>query len=97
MLTNVALPATDYEEVTVSNTAIGLTFTKYHLYERAVIRVLSNSINYRRDGGTPTASSGQTQAADTTFTLYGQGDMSNFLAIRVTNDAKLCVTYEGRC
>jgi hypothetical protein len=96
MLTNVALPATDYEEVTVSSTAVGLTAAKYHLYERAVIRVLSNSINYRRDGGVPTASSGLTQAADTTFNIFGQRDMAGFLAIRVTNDAKLCVTYEGK-
>jgi hypothetical protein len=95
MLTNVALPATDYEEITVSTTAVGLTVAKFHAAERATIRVLSNSVNVRRDGGVPTNASGLTYAADTMFTVYGQRDMAHFLAIRVTNDAKLCVTYEG--
>jgi len=96
MLTNVSLPATAYEEVTVGATAVGLSAANYLVAERAVIRVLTNAVNVRRDGGVPTAASGLNYAADVTFTVYGQSDMANFRAVQVAGGATLCVTYEGK-
>lgn len=93
--------AYDYEAITVSNTAIGLTSTKVDPVLTAsrhaanvLITTETNSVRYRYDGNDPTASEGHLLAAGSVITIRNQKAMDDIRFIRVTSDATLRVTYE---
>jgi len=91
----------DHEELTITNSALG--FTAGTIQQSAgnaavaVITVEDDAIRFWMDGTTPTSSSGHLAAADTGFTICGLNSIKNFLAIRVTTDAALKISYfKGR-
>ncbi len=87
----------DHEELTISTVALG--FTAGTIQQAAgnaaiaVITVETDSIRYWLDGTTPTSSSGHLAPADSAFTICGLNSIKNFLAIRVTLDAAIKVSY----
>jgi hypothetical protein len=94
--------AYDYEAVTVSSTAIGCTVAKLtytpttgqaRLAHEIHVTIETDSVRYRFDGGTPTASVGHLATAGTTIALKGPANLAKFLMIRVTGDASAKITY----
>jgi hypothetical protein len=87
----------DYEPVTVSSTAIGLTAAKILPTatppSMALVTVEANTISFTMTATTPTAAVGHQAIAGQTITLCGRPAMAAFRAIRVTADATLKVTY----
>ena len=87
----------DHEELTISTAA--LPFTLATVQQAAgnaavvVVTVETDAIRYWVDGTTPTSSSGHLAPADSTFTICGLNSIKNFLAIRVTTDAALKVSF----
>lgn len=95
-----------YESVTVSNSAIGLSASKYgpvrsasddtsKLARKALITVETDQIRWTADGTTPTAAIGHRQNVDDVIELEGIDAIRLFRAIRVTTDASIKVTYYG--
>jgi len=100
------MSAMDFESVTVSTTAVGLTETKYKKAmesagallgaKSAFITVEDNPIRFSVMAGvTPTASTnGHEMGAGTSFELHGATQMANFKAIRTGGaDGVLHITY----
>jgi hypothetical protein len=90
----------NYEKLTVSNTAIGLTSSAYTSGDKtaqiAFITIETNDVRYTYDGTTPTTSIGHYALAGSAITLFGTHDIQNFRVIRATgSDAAISVTYEG--
>lgn len=88
----------DYEEITVSDTAVGLTSAKVSIYQdsgpEAQIHVADAAICYRLDGGTPTADTVNFLEDGDVMWLDSVEKLRNFRAIRRDgSDAKLGVTY----
>lgn len=83
----------DFETITVSSTAKQLTTAKASIAKEAVITIETNSIRYRLDGAAPTNSVGHKADDGDVITLRGRGQIDNFQAIRITDDAALMVTY----
>ena len=87
----------DHEELTISTVAVA--FTAGTIQQAAgnaavaVVTVEDDAIRYWVDGSTPTSSSGHQAAADSAFTICGLNSIKNFLAIRVTTDAAIKVSY----
>jgi len=92
--------AYDYESITVSTSAVGLTGSKYapsgeEAAKRVFITVESGSIRYRYDGTDPTSSEGHLITEGGYLTITGKSNIEKFKAIRAgTSDAVLRVTYE---
>lgn len=86
----------DYESITVSNTAIGVTAAKIPNHNYAFVTVETDQIRFRVDGTDPTASEGHLFEAGDTFELMGGRAIINFKAIRVTTDATLRVSLGYR-
>lgn len=96
-----------YENVTVSNSAIGLSASKYGPIEhatlpirtmarRALITVEGDQIRWTTDGTTPVgATTGHRANVDDVITLDGFDAIRLFRAIRITADATLRVSYFG--
>lgn len=92
-----------FETLTVSNTAVGLTATTYHvksstaapnqIAEYATITVETDSIRYRTDGTDPDGSTGHLLGPGDVLYLTSADDIRRFKAIRVTNDSTLMVSY----
>lgn len=96
------LPAGDFEQITVSTTALGGTSTKLAInleggkVRRAVkirVSVETNSIRYRIDGTDPTASIGHLVVAGEYFDLEGETNISRLRMIRASADATVNITY----
>ena len=96
--------AYDYEAITVSNTAIGLTATKVRPSAAAntpahggafevFISVETNAIRYRIDGTDPTASEGHPLAAGDKLTVTGHNNIRRLKMIRQSADAAVKVTF----
>lgn len=92
----------DFDTITVSSTAIGLTSTKYNTTSQAmplregqyiIITVETNSIRYRIDGPAPTSSVGHILTAGSSLILLGSTPIKNFKAIAVSGDGTMMVTY----
>ncbi|MBM4285815.1 MAG: hypothetical protein FJ128_11300 [Deltaproteobacteria bacterium] len=93
----------DYEVITVSTTAVGLTGTKIRptsgtfkgLTAQAVLVSLDNGdVRFRIDGGLPTASNGHSLTSGDTLVLNGSQSLLNFRAIRQGDtNGILRVTY----
>ena len=93
-----AYQAFDYESVTVSTTAVGLTaskFNAYAAYEVKAFMTLENAqIRWRIDGTAPTSTEGHLLEAGQNLTIEGYKNLSQFRAIRTgTTDGVLKVTY----
>ena len=95
-----------YESVTVSNSSIGLSASKYGPIEhatlpirtmarQALITVETDQIRWTVDGTTPTAAIGHRANVDDVIRLEGFDAIRLFRAIRVTADASIKVTYFG--
>lgn len=89
-----------FESITVSTASVGLTEATFDPVGQtnrggasyAYITVETDSIRARADGGAATSASHLATTADT-VTIYGQENVRNFRAIRVTNDATIRVSY----
>lgn len=91
-----------FEQLTVSNTAVGLTATKFapnglqdlNLATYAVADVETNNIRYRDDGAAPTSTVGQPALAGAQIQLVGAQALRDFQAIRSgAVDATLEISY----
>ena len=61
--------------------------------KRLICTVETDDIRIRMDGGDPTSSVGHLMAVGDVFYINGE-DVLTFKAIKVTNNAKLAVSYE---
>ena len=91
----------DHEELTISTAALGFTAGTIEQAAGnaaiAVVTVETDAVRYWLDGTTPTSSSGHLAPADSSFTICGLNSIKNFLAIRVTLDAALKISFfKGR-
>lgn len=86
----------DYESITVSSTAIGITGALITAIKanRAIITVETDQVRWRIDGTDPTSSEGHLLSAGDVLTLISTHDLNAFRAIRVTGDATLKVTIQ---
>ena len=71
-----------YEDLTVGATAVGFTSATYGAADYASVYVESGPIRFRLDGGTPTASVGDTLEQGDRIVLESQEEVSRFRAIR---------------
>ena len=83
----------DFESITVSTTAIGLTTAKAEAANEAYISLEDSAVRFRLDGVAPTASEGHKLNAGMDFKLNGQGQMAGFKAIAISGSGVLKVTY----
>lgn len=90
----------DFEVITVSSTAVGLTASKYapagaERADSAFLTLEGGEIRYRYDGTNPTASVGHRLSDGGYVVLIGQNQLEKFKAIRVGgSDGSLSTTYE---
>ena len=94
----------DFESITVSSTAIGLTSSLYNpstvgtrpldQAQYVIITSETNDIRYRIDGTDPTASVGHKLVAGSSMVLAGYSAIVKFKSIATGSDATLMVTYE---
>ena len=82
-------PVASTQQLTVSNTAVGLTVPDGAKVAR--IQVLDFNVRSQDDGTDPTSSTGIREFADTEF--YYVGDLTAIKFIRETSDAELNVAY----
>lgn len=90
-------PAENYEDITVSDTAIGITVSKMRVGSKiatvAFISVEDANIRFTIDGTAPTTSKGHQLVDGQNLTLANPSDIRNFKAIRDdATDATLRVT-----
>lgn len=94
----------DYEAITVSNTALPLTagkliqtgaaFLGQKQARKAIISVETDQIRFTIDGAnTPTSAVGHLLNVGDFLILNSAEELQRFLAIRVTTDASIKVTY----
>ena len=87
-------PAQDFESITVSNTAVGLTPAKIASKEGCFISVEDQTIRYRYDGADPTASVGHILYPASRMNLMHPTILGDVKFIRAeSSDATLRVTY----
>jgi hypothetical protein len=83
----------DYESITVSSTAVGLTQQKENAYDKALITCEANPVRYRLDGLAPTASEGHLLAVGASIILENKDQLIPFQAIASGSNAILKVSY----
>jgi hypothetical protein len=87
----------DFETITVSNTAIGLTASKVDASpkpKRVLISVETAQCRFREDGTDPDATTGHILNPMDSMLVEGYPRIKNIKFIRTgANDAKLMVTY----
>ena len=71
-----------YEDLTVAATAVGFTAATYGGASYASVLVQGGPIRFRLDGGTPTASVGDTLEINDRIELQGIEEVVRFRAIR---------------
>jgi hypothetical protein len=92
---NYSYSADSFQSITVSNTAIGLTYTShisatYRNYDNCFCTLETAPIRVRMDGTAPTSVEGHLFNPGDSFSLEKTNDIQNFKAIRTTStDAKL--------
>lgn len=100
-LSGVRLDPYDYEQVTVSTSAVGLTAAKVtpttgHPAEYVELTVEDNDVRCTVDGTTPTATVGHLVKKDTRLALVDHAVIAALRCIRVSADAKVSVTFYRR-
>ena len=83
-----------FETLTVSST--GLALTRASEFESAYITTETDSIRFRLDGVSPTATVGHLVSAGGQIILTGSAEVRGFRVIRVSTDATLRVSYANR-
>lgn len=86
-----SLPVSDFEKLTVSNTAKAVTAAKIN--EGVFITVETDAIRWRADGTDPDATTGHLVAANGSFYIADPRSVANLRMIRVTGDATIQVTH----
>lgn len=87
--------ARDFEPITVTDTAGGLTADKLVGMNHAFVTVETAQIRFRTDGGAATASSGHLIEAGQTIILESSRELDQFSCIRTTGtNAALMVSYD---
>jgi hypothetical protein len=87
--------ASDFESVTVDDSATELTSGTYGDAVRAVITCEDSQVRFRVDGSDPTDSVGHILDIDSMLILDSADDIAAFRAIRTgSSDATLMVTYQ---
>jgi hypothetical protein len=96
------LAAGDFEQITVSSTAVGPTASKLSVTRasgrtsravRIFLTVETQAVRIRFDGSDPTAAIGHTLAVGDYMTIDGEANCSNLKMIRITSDATVNITY----
>lgn len=82
----------DYEAVTVSDSATGMTSAKSDLADEVFI-TFEGATRWRMDGTSPTSSEGHLTANGDVLTLRGRGQIDNFEVIATGSDVDIRVTY----
>lgn len=95
MIVDTSPETSNFEKLTVSDTAKVLTSATYGTATKAVVTVETNSIRFRTDGTAPDASTGHLVTAGNSIEIDTAADIANFKAIRVTSDATIQVSYFG--
>lgn len=88
------IPVPGYEDITVADTAIGLTPPTPA--DGAIVQVQANPVRMRADGGDPTATSGVRWVANDIFAILGLANLRIVRFIReggVGTDGVLSVHY----
>jgi len=89
----------DYATLTVSSTAVGLASGSPALpgnAKRMFITIETDAVRWRADGTDPTSSEGHPIVKDDSISFTGANYrhlLENIKFIRVTNDAKIDITY----
>lgn len=93
----------DFESLTVSSSAIGLTAAKYTSTDPnyplkeaqcVIITTETNSTRYRFDGVAPTTSIGHLMTSGSVLVLVGYAAITQFKIIASASDATIMVTYQ---
>lgn len=82
----------DYEDLTVSSTALGLTKNDNN-FDRVMITVEVDAVRFKLNGDVPTAALGILLAVGGIIELDSFREVKDFRVIRVTNDSTLRVHY----
>ncbi len=91
----------NFEQITVSNSAIGFTLAKYtdtdgKKAKKVFVTIEDAQIRYTFDSTTPTSSIGHIANPMDAIILIGTQNIENFKAIRKSgSDSKISVTYSG--
>lgn len=87
---------TGFQRLPVSGTVVSLTLPTEPPVTRAVlIQAETDMIRFRLDGGDPDGTNGQILMVADNLELTNRQMISNFRAIKVTNDAVLQIFYFG--
>ena len=87
--------ASGYQDLTVSNTAVGLTVPSTPVARCAIITVETDQVRFTVDTTTPTSSKGHLLNAGDLLELGNTEMLTNARFIRVTTDATLRISYFG--
>jgi len=96
---DIHLGAQDFEKITVSDTAVGLTASKLSPSGKsqplaALITVETAACRIRVDGTDPTADVGHLLSSGDSIVIHGADNLGRFRAIRSTGtDSDLFITY----
>ena len=91
---NQSLNPLGYQQLAVSNTAVGVTLPAKGTVRVAIIQVEANPIRFRDDGTDPTASVGTLINPNVTIVVCGSA-IGRFRAIRSGSDASLSIGFYG--
>lgn len=83
------------QTLTVSSVAVPLTVptTPHARPMGAIVTVETDAIRFWCDGSTPTSTQGHLAPVGTQIELFGEDEVVNFKAIRITTDAVIQVSY----
>lgn len=93
-INNFFLRPLGYQQLTVSNTAVGFTLPTVGTTRLAVVMIETNPIRTRDDGTSPTATVGMPFDAKIPIFVC-QSSLAAFKAIRQSSDATLSISYYG--
>ncbi len=81
-----------FEQITVSNTAIGFTLATQQSAKKALVSIETNAVRYRSDPTNPTATVGMLASVGDQLVFIGP-EIINVKFIRATADALISVEY----
>ena len=82
------------EQITVSDSATGLTSAVYGTCTRAIMQIQEASIRFWTTGDNPTTTEGFSLSSGSFLELHGKTELENFKAIRDdSDDAVLAISY----
>lgn len=84
---------TDFDTLTISSTASGLTTQKIRNNDQAFITVETGQIRFRMDGQAPTTTNGHILNPGDSITLNNKEQLTQFQAITTGSNATIQVSY----